>query len=250
MNNYPNDYQNPPVFKEETLQSKHVEYVYEEEKVSTLMNKVFLWMAAALGLTGLTSYAVAFTPLFYAIAESSILFFGLLIAELVLVLFLSKRVFKMSFFSAALCMGVYSILNGITMSFIFAIYSLGSITTTFFITAGTFTAMALIGYFVKKDLSSWTRYLMMALVGLIIASVVNIFVASSAMDWIVSIIGVVLFTILTAVDTNVIKKQLEVNNGQLDSETMHKIALLGSLNLYLDFVNLFLYLLRFFGSRN
>ncbi len=250
MNYFNNNNQDKVGTFEEKKSERVYQYVYEEEKVSRLMNKVFLWMAAALGLTALTSYALAFTPIYFYIYSSSFMWWGLIIAELILVSYLSRKIFSMSFFKASICMAIYSVLNGITLSYIFAIFDIGSIVSTFLITAGTFFSMAVLGYFIKKDLSRISRFLMMILMGLIIATVVNLFIGSSQMDWIISLVGILLFTILTAVDTNVIKKQLTENNGAIDSEDLHKIALLGSLNLYLDFINLFIYLLRFLGVRD
>lgn len=250
MNGYSNDPQTPPPYNHYEVDATAPEYVVTTENVSQLFRNVFVWMAAALGLTGLTSYLVAFTPLFYAISSNSFLFYGLMIAEIALVLFLTARVHKMSFVSASFCMALYSVLNGVTLSFLFAVYTSSSIVSTFFITAGTFAAMALVGAFTKKDLSSWSRYLLMGIVGLIIASVVNIFLRSSMMEWIVSFAGVLIFTVLTAVDTNKIKHMLMEYNGRVDGETIRKMALMGSLMLYLDFINLFLYLLRFLGKRS
>jgi FtsH-binding integral membrane protein len=154
----------------------------------------------------------------------------------------------MSFPTAGILFVVYSILNGVTLSFVFLAYTLTSITSTFFITAGTFAAMSLIGYNTKKDLSGIGRYLLFALVGLIIASVVNIFLASSPLQWLISFIGVIVFVGLTAYDTQKIK-QMFLMYGDDVNESTQKLALMGSLSLYLDFINLFLYLLRFFGDR-
>ena len=142
---------------------------------------------------------------------------------------------------------VYAILNGLTLSFIFMAYTMESIATTFFVTAGTFGAMSIVGYTIKRDLGTLGRILIMALIGVIIASVVNMFVHSSALQFIVSILGVLIFTGLTAYDTQKIKWMVTQNNG-LGEETVMKLALLGSLTLYLDFINLFLYLLRFLGN--
>ncbi|MBB6276036.1 Bax inhibitor-1/YccA family protein [Porphyromonas circumdentaria] len=252
MNNYWNqNNQTPPPYGEAYgVETASPDYVVSTENVNKLFRNVFVWMAAALGVTGLTSYLVAFTPLFYSLAATPLLFWGLIIAELGLVFFLSARLHKISFATASLCMTAYSILNGLTLSFIFAVYTASSIINTFFIAAGTFVAMALVGTFTKKDLSSWSRYLIMGVLGLIIASVVNIFVKSSTFEWVISIIGVLIFTVLTAVDTNKIKNMLREHDGVWDGETLRKVALMGALQLYLDFINLFLYLLRFLGRRN
>lgn len=169
-----------------------------------------------------------------------------MIAEVALVIYLSARIARMSFASAMISFLAYSFLNGLTLSVIFLAYTKASIASTFFVTAGTFAAMSLYGYFTKKDLSSWGNLFFMALIGLIIASVVNIFWANSTLYWIITYVGVLVFVGLTAYDTYRIKQLLanqEVNEGT------QKLALLGALTLYLDFVNMFLYLLRIFGDR-
>lgn len=213
-----------------------------------LMRKVYVWMTLALVVTALSAYYVATTPAaLYAIFSSKFMFFGLLIAEIVVVMAMTALINRMSFMVAALMMAAYSVLNGVTMSFIFVVYEMASIATTFFVTAGTFAAMAIVGYTTKKDLTKMGGILLMALIGLIIASVVNWFLQSETMSYVVSGIGVMVFTGLTAYDSQKIKEMLmqcdTVNDGT------QKLALLGSLTLYLDFVNLFLYLLRFMGNR-
>jgi FtsH-binding integral membrane protein len=140
------------------------------------------------------------------------------------------------------------VLNGVFFSTIFLAYTLGSIASTFFITAGTFGAMSLVGYFIKKDLSALGRFLMMALIGLIIATVVNIFIQSSGLMWICTYVGVLIFSGLTAYDTQKIKQMFLMHGAEMNESTM-KLALMGSLTLYLDFINLFIYLLRIFGDR-
>lgn len=222
---------------------------YSENAVATLMRNMYAWMAIALVITGFTAFAVANSySLIYAIATNSILFYGLIFAELGLVYFLSSRIFRMSFATAGLLFAVYSIVNGVTLSLIFLIYEIGSIVSTFFITAGTFGAMAVVGSFLKKDLSFIGRFALMALIGLIIAGVVNIFMRSEGFSFIIAIIGVLVFTALTAYDAQKMKN-LIAENGYEVNENTQKLALIGALNLYLDFVNLFLYLLRLLGSR-
>ncbi|MBR6368537.1 MAG: Bax inhibitor-1/YccA family protein [Bacteroidaceae bacterium] len=222
---------------------------YSENAVATLMRNMYAWMAIALTITGFTAFAVANSySLIYAIATNSILFYGLIFAELGLVYFLSSRIFRMSFATAGLLFAVYSIVNGVTLSLIFLIYELGSIVSTFFITAGTFGAMAVVGSFLKKDLSFIGRFALMALIGLIIAGVVNIFMRSEGFSFIIAIIGVLVFTALTAYDAQKMKN-LIAENGYEINENTQKLALIGALELYLDFVNLFLYLLRLLGSR-
>lgn len=213
-----------------------------------VMKNVYLWMCFALAMTGLTAAAVATQPqILTAILTNRALFWGLMLGELGLVVYFSARIMHMSLTTAGLVFAAYSILNGVTMSFIFMAYTMESIATTFFITAGTFGAMSLIGYTTKRDLSTMGRILFMALIGVIIATVVNIFVGSSALQFGISILGVLIFTGLTAYDTQKIKMMVEMYGDQPDEGVM-KLALLGSLSLYLDFINLFLYLLRFFGN--
>lgn len=222
---------------------------YSENAVATLMRNMYVWMAIALVITGFTAFAVANSySLIYAIATNSILFYGLIFAELGLVYYLSSRIFRMSFATAGLLFAVYSIINGVTLSLIFLIYEIGSIVSTFFITAGTFGAMAVVGSFLKKDLSFIGRFALMALIGLIIAGVVNIFMRSEGFSFIIAIIGVLVFTALTAYDAQKMKN-LIAENGYEINENTQKLALIGALELYLDFVNLFLYLLRLLGSR-
>ena len=222
---------------------------YSENAVATLMRNMYAWMAIALTITGFTAFAVANSySLIYAIATNSILFYGLIFAELGLVYFLSSRIFRMSFATAGLLFAVYSIINGVTLSLIFLIYEIGSIVSTFFITAGTFGAMAVVGSFLKKDLSFIGRFALMALISLIIAGVVNIFMRSEGFSFIIAIIGVLVFTALTAYDAQKMKN-LIAENGYEINENTQKLALIGALELYLDFVNLFLYLLRLLGSR-
>ncbi|MBQ6208870.1 MAG: Bax inhibitor-1/YccA family protein [Prevotella sp.] len=214
-----------------------------------LMRKVYLWMTLALVITAITSYGVATSPtLLGLIYSSKLTFFGLIIAELALVFWVSARIDKLSLTNATLLFILYAIINGATMASIFMLYSPTVITKVFFITAGTFGAMAAYGYFTKSDLSSWGKILIMAVVGLIIAMLVNMFLRSSMMDLIVSGIGVLVFTGLTAYDSQKIKQMLALQSDM--GESAQKIALLGALSLYLDFINLFLYLLRFFGRGN
>ncbi len=211
-----------------------------------LMRKVYLWMALAMVITGLTSYYVATSSLMPVILSNSAIVWGLVIAELALVIGLSAAINKLSLAVATLMFVLYSVINGATLSMIFLVYTTESIVNVFLVTALTFGAMAVYGYFTKKDLTSWGRILFMALIGLIIASVVNIFLGSSGMSTIISYIGVLVFVGLTAYDSQKIKNMfLQAPDA---GESMQKLALLGALTLYLDFVNLFLYLLRIFGS--
>ena len=214
-----------------------------------LMSKVYLWMTLALVVTGMTAYYVASSPaILYAIVSNQIAFWGLFIGELVLVFVLSSRIMSLSFVTASLMFVIYSIMNGVFFSFILLAYTEQSIATTFLITAGTFGAMSLYGYFTKSSLDGLGKYLTMALVGLLIAIVVNLFLKSGTFNLIVSAVAVVLFTILTAYDTQKMKDVLQ-QAEQMEQTDALKVSLLCSLTLYLDFINLFLYLLRFLGDR-
>lgn len=216
----------------------------------TLMRNVYVWMSLALVVTGLTAYSVARSQsIMMLLFSNQLLFWGIAIAEIVLVLYLSAKINTLSFSTAGIMFVIYSVLNGVTISSIFVVYTQESIATTFFITAGMFGAMAAIGSFTKKDLSGIGRFALMAVIGLIIASVVNMFLQSSTMSWIVSVIGVIVFAALTAYDAQKIKEMLQ-QYGTDVNESTQKIALMGSLSLYLDFINMFLYLLRFFGNRD
>lgn len=215
-----------------------------------LMRSVYAWMCAGLLMTAFTALGIAKNAeLFTAIFSNRLLFWGIMIAEIALVVYLSARIHKMSFATAALCFAGYAILNGVTMSVIFFLYTLASIAQTFFICAGTFGAMSLVGLFVKKDLSAMGRILIMGLIGLIIATVVNIFVASSGLAMILNYLGVVIFVGLTAYDVQRIRIMLTEATDVYSTEQTQKMALMGSLTIYLDFINLFLYLLRIFGDR-
>ncbi len=230
--------------------------IREKENIASvafpsLMRKVYVWMTLALVITGFVAYGVASSPgIITALVSNKLLFWGLFIAELALVWTVSARINRLSLTTATLLFILYSALNGATLSLILLVYTMESIASVFFITAGTFAAMAAIGYFTKADLSSLGKILMMALIGLIIATVVNVFLLKSGgFSLILSYVGVLIFVGLTAYDTQKIKQML-IMADDVNEETQ-KIALLGSLSLYLDFINLFLYLLRIFGnSRN
>ena len=212
-----------------------------------LMRKVYLWMTLALVITGFTAFGIDSNPgIAYAIVTNRLLFWGLIIAEFGLVIGISGAINKLSAVTATLLFVLYSIVNGATLSVIFMAYTMSSIASVFFITAGLFGVMAFIGYTTKTDLTSIGKILFMALIGIILATIVNLFVGSSMLNMIVSYVGVVIFTGLTAYDSQKIKNML-YNADSMD-EGMQKIALLGSLTLYLDFINLFLMLLRIFGG--
>ena len=211
-----------------------------------LMRKVYLWMTMALVITGLCAWGTATSPaMVQLVFGNRAAIWVLLIAEIGLVFYTTARINRLSLTTATTLFIIYSALNGVTLSSIFMVYAMTSIAKVFFITAGTFGVMALYGSVTKTDLSRFGNLFLMALLGLIIASVANLFFKSSGFDLILSYIGVVLFVGLTAWDSQQIKRALSMQAG-LD-ETAQKVALLGALELYLDFINLFLYLLRIFG---
>jgi FtsH-binding integral membrane protein len=216
--------------------------------ISVYLTKVYNWMAIALLLTGAVAYFTAQSEMMIqAIFGNRILFFGLIIGELALVGYISARINKLSLYNATLLFLAYAVLNGLTMAVIFMAYTSSSISTTFIITAGTFGAMSLYGYYTKSDLTKLGSLAFMALIGIIIASVVNMFMNSEMMSWIISYLGVAIFIGLTAYDTQKLKGI--AINGFENEESMEKSAILGALTLYLDFINLFLFLLRILGDR-
>ena len=211
--------------------------------------QVYGWMAAGLGLTGgIAMFASTSPELINFVFGTRFVFLGLIILELVVVGFLSARIFDWSLGKVQAAFVGYAMLNGVTLSCVFLAYTSSSIASTFFVTAGTFGVMSLFGYFTKADLSGWGKLLSMALIGLVIAMVVNFFFNNPVMEIVTSFIGVLLFTALTAYDTQKLKQLalLGVTEGE---EVSHKASILGALTLYLDFVNLFLFLLRIFGRR-
>lgn len=240
MNNYIRDYEERQISSEK---------VVEQSTFAILMRKVYVWMALALVVSGLTAYYVAGSEqMLMAIFGNQITFWVLAIAEFGLVIGLTAALKKLSFPVAAIMFLLFSILNGVTLSAIFVVYTMSSIATTFFVTAGTFAAMAFIGYTTKKDLTKIGGILLMALIGLIIASVVNIFLKNSMMDIVISAIGVLIFVGLTAYDAQKIKEMM-LDCGTEVNDFTQKLAVFGALSLYLDFINLFLYLLRFLGKQ-
>ena len=211
--------------------------------------QVYGWMAAGLGLTGgIALFASSSPELMQFVFGTRFVFLGLIIVELVIVGFLSARIFNWSLGKVQAAFVGYAALNGVTLSCVFLAYTSASIASTFFITAGTFGIMSLFGYFTKADLSGWGKLLSMAVIGLVLAMVVNIFLNNSVLEIITSFIGVLVFVALTAYDTQKLKQLalLGVTEGE---ETGSKASILGALTLYLDFVNMFLFLLRLFGSR-
>lgn len=220
---------------------------YSDSVVATLMRNVYIWMTLALVITGLTAMVTAKSEaLMTFIFTNNWALIALMILQLGLVFYFSARINRMSFSTATAVFILYSAITGLTFSSIFVVFSMSSIATTFFITAGMFAAMALVGSFTKKDLSGMGKFALMALIGLIIAGIVNMFLRNAMMDFIVSGIGVLVFAGLTAYDSQKIRQMLQMQSEI--NESTQKLALLGSLSLYLDFINIFLYLLRFFGS--
>jgi len=208
---------------------------------SGVMRGVYAWMGGGLALTALVSLLTVSSPtLLQAILGNRILFYVLVFGELGLVFTISGAINKISASTASLLFLAYAALNGLTMSIIFIAYTSSSIASTFLISAGMFGAMSLYGYLTKSDLTSWGSFLFMGLIGVVIASVVNIFLQSSMIYWIVSFCGIIVFTGLTAYDTQKIKNQGNVGP---------KGAILGALTLYLDFINMFLIMLRLLGNR-
>ena len=217
------------------------------QSVAKVMRSVYLRMFLGLLATAFTAMFVASQEsLMLAIFGNKIFFWGLIIAEFACVIGISGAINKISTAMAVLLFFVYAIINGVTLASIFWVFKISTIAQTFFITAGVFGAMSAYGYLTRADLSKFGAFLFMALIGLIITSVVNIFMGSETLDWVISLVGVGIFIGLTAWDTQKIKMMVMQSNGY----NVGKIATLGALSLYLDFINLFLYLLRIFGSRD
>jgi hypothetical protein len=219
-------------------------------QVNTFVRSVYNWMAIGLGLTAVVALYVANNEtLLRIIFGNPIVLIGLIIAELALVFSISARVQKMKASTATGLFVLYAALNGATLSAVFLAYTQTSIASTFFVCAATFVAASVYGYTTKKDLTSWGSFLFMGLIGIIIASVVNIFIRSSAMTMIISYIGVLVFVGLTVYDTQRIKNMALTQPADVDGAVVRKGAILGALSLYLDFINLFLMLLRIMGNR-
>jgi hypothetical protein len=210
------------------------------------MLKVYNYMGSALLLSGIVAYAVAHTPALMNAIFGTPLMWVVMLAPLGMVFFLSARINKMSAGAAQATFWIFAALMGASLASIFVIYTQTSIVRVFMITSVTFGAMSLWGYTTKKDLSGMGSFLMMGLIGIIVASVVNMFLQSSMMMWMISVIGVLVFVGLTAYDTQKIKNNYLESDG---TEVMGKKAIMGALTLYLDFINLFLMLLHLFGNR-
>jgi len=226
-------------------------YISEGEladKMRLAMQQVYLWMTVGLLATAGVAYFVVSTPLLQLVANP-IVFFGAIIVELVMVVALSRAIARMSPAAAVGLFFVYAALNGVTMSVIFAVYTLGSIAVTFFATACLFGAMTIIGYTTSRDLTKLGGFLLMGLIGFLIGSVINLFFASSALYWLLTFAGIAIFVGLTAWNTQRIKNMTLTALQQGDELAAQRIGIIGALSLYLDFVNLFLLLLRLGGRR-
>jgi len=233
------------------MQSIPLKHTRSQIQVNEFIRSVYNWMAIGLGLTGIVAFYVSNNEtLLKLIFGNQLIFFGLIIGELVLVFSISARVHKMRASTATSLFVLYAALNGATISAIFLIYTRSSITSTFFICAATFIASSIYGMVTKRDLTSMGQFMIMGLIGIVIASVVNLFVRSSGMSLIVSYIGVIVFVGLTAYDTQKLKTMALSQPEGIDSGTVRKGAILGALALYLDFINLFLMLLRILGNRD
>jgi hypothetical protein len=216
----------------------------------SLLRNVYLWMTGGLALTAVVALGVATSPNFVrALLTNRLLFFALLIAEVGLVWFLSARITTLSPAAAVGGLAAYAVLNGITLSLILLAYARTSISTALFVTAGTFAGMSLYATATKRDLAGIGRYLIYGLWGIIVASLVNFFLRSPAVDWALSYVGVALFLGLTAYDTQVIKRWSEQAGDSITEADFIRLSILGALKLYLDFINLFLFFLRIFGRR-
>ncbi|MBQ3910975.1 MAG: Bax inhibitor-1/YccA family protein [Muribaculaceae bacterium] len=245
MNNYNNL---PPLPQPSATQAAPQQSEWTLSTYMTqVMRKVYVKMFLGLLVTAITSFLVlssetVMTTLF----QSRALLIGLCVAELAMVFILSMAINKLSSPVATLLFYVYAVLNGVTLTPIFLIYTSSSIVLTFFVTAGVFLAMSIYGYTTKSDLTKFGTFMVMALIGLIVCTIINIFWANSVMEWIISFAGVAIFIGLTAWDTQKIKQMAM----ETDEANVGKLATLGALSLYLDFINLFLYLLRLLGGRD
>lgn len=226
--------------------------LYQRERVTAaqgeFIRRVYNWMGLGLALTALVAlYTASNHSLLSLILGNSLVFFGLIIGQLGLVIVLSAAINRLQASTAVFLFFLYSALTGLTLSVIFLAYTRASIASTFFVTAGTFGVMSFYGYTTQRDLTSWGSFLFMGLIGIILASVVNIFLHNEMIYWVVTYAGILIFVGLTAYDTQTLKQMARA--GFADEEVERKSAVMGALRLYLDFINLFLLLLRVMGSR-
>lgn len=226
-------------------------YTGAQVRYRTILRNVYLWMTAGLALTAATSWWVVTTPavLQTLFGNGPLLFYGLIIAEFILVIVLSRRIMTMSARGAVGGFILYSFLNGLTISGIFLAYTGTAIFQAFISSAAMFGIMSLWALGTKRDLSSWGHYIFMGLIGLIVAGFVGIFIGSETYHLLYSALGVILFTVLTAYDTQMIKKMSDGAGNSLGETDFIRLSILGALKLYLDFINMFLFLLRLFGRR-
>jgi FtsH-binding integral membrane protein len=214
-----------------------------------LMRNVYIWMALGLAITATVAWGTSQNAALMNAVFGGGGFMVLLLVEIGLVFFLSARIMKLKPMTATLLFAAYSAINGLTISYIFMIYAPGTVTTAFFVAAGMFGAMSLFAMFTKSDLSGWGQYLFMALIGLIIASVVNWIIGSGTLSYLISFAGVLIFMGLTAFDTQRIKRMSDALSEDLMEPDYIRLSIIGALKLYLDFINIFLFLLRLLGGR-
>jgi len=228
------------------------EMTMEQTKVGmatrNILRNVYIWMAVALGITAVVAYGVAQNESFVVSLYQSGAIWAILIAKLVIVFVLGRMVMKMQPIVAVGVFALFAVLMGIGLSSIFIVYEIGSIFKAFMGASIMFGVMTVYGLTTKRDLTSWGTFLHMALIGLVIASLINVFLGSTTMDYVVSFIGIIIFTGLTAYDTQKIKQMSQSLGSSVTEPDYIRLSILGALELYLDFINIFLFLLRFFGS--
>lgn len=231
--------------QEQTIETVNVGSVAD----TGFIRRVYMWMSLGLLTTSLVALVVVGMPsLILTLVNNPFLFWGLLIGEVLLVIYLSARINKMSSLQAQVVYFLYSALNGVTLSLVLLVYTASSIASVFLVTAGMFAVVSVYGFMTKKDLSGFGQYAFMALIGIVLATVVNMFMKNSGFDLFLSYAAVVVFVALTAYDTQKIKA---LNYSiEMGGDAEKKVAVLGALTLYLDFINLFLNLLRIMGKRN
>ena len=218
------------------------------EAQRSVIMRVYGWMALGLTVTAAAAfYTLTNERLLNAILGSMWVFIGLLVIEIALVMVLSARLMKLTVNGARLAFIAYAALNGVTLSFLMLVYTAASVAQVFALTAGLFGVMAVYGYITKTDLTRWGNLLMMGVLGLIVALVVNMFLRNTTIDLALSVLGVLVFVGLTAYDSQKIKRMAAAVDPE--SEMGHKVAIIGALTVYLDFINMFLWLLRLFGRR-
>ena len=233
-------------FKPGTMSRSQAEAAQIDVGLRSYMLQVYNYMASGIALTGIVAYLVASSPTFINAIFGTPLMWVVMLAPLGAVFFLSFKINSIKFSTAQIIFWAYAALMGVSMASIFLVFTGTSVARVFFITAGMFGAMSLYGYTTKRDLSAFGSFLFMGLIGIVLASVVNIFLASTALQFAISVVGVLLFTGLTAYDTQRIK---ELYNSLDDSEVYGKKALMGALTLYLDFINLFIMMMQLLGNR-